>query len=113
MNKIIIQIGGKPATLKFTMYAMMQMHGVQKANEYDNIIAMIWGGLQGWWHLNNIEPDITLEDVNDFVEEAMLNNPKVITDINDCMAESNVYKALIKAAETDEPSKKKKQTGAK
>lgn len=106
MNKITVTINEKECTLKFTMHAMITMQEVSTGNEYDSVIAMVWAGLHGWARVNNTELPVNLEEVTDYVEAALLENPEQITAINDCMTASNAYRALIKAGE-EEAAKKK------
>ncbi len=115
MNKITVIIAEKECILKFTMHSIVVMGKMKGDTEgepltlsgtYDNAVAMVWGGLNGWWRVSNQEPDVTIEDVTDFVEAAMLNNPEIIIKITECMTEANAYKSCIKAAVEEETKKK-------
>ena len=107
MNYINVEIGGKNRGLKFNQLAIIILS--QKADT-DNYAAtanyaMVYAGLKANCYVKEVEADFTYEDVCDWVDALP---QETLTAIDNCLAETQVYKDLVERAKGDEVVSKKK-----
>lgn len=70
-----IEIAGRKVGLKFNMYAIEQMESIKgNTGTIKNFTSVIWAGLLGNAYAKQTEPDLTFEQVNDWVDEQLLSN---------------------------------------
>lgn len=110
-GKILLNLGGSIRPLKFNMYAVKKFDDIKASGDAGEILKLVYGGLHGGCLIENKDADFTTEDVSDWIDELIMNDPDAVNKIMDCFSESNIYKATVK--EPEQPAKKKKLTGTK
>lgn len=109
---IQVSINGKTIGLKFSMYAGENLSSVKgNPTSSANIVRIIWVGVLGNAYTKQIEPEITFEEVVDWVEDKILNGDEegIIQKISDTFLSAEPIKKLIeRSQELEEEAKKKK-----
>lgn len=118
MNGYIqVEINGKPVGLKFNMYATeTYSNGVKTGGLSGNIVKMVWAGIIGNAFVKQIEPELTFEDVAEWVEYLTLKGDKeqVLQKISDTFLSSESVKDVIeKSKVAGDDTKKKPRIGKK
>lgn len=114
-----VNINGKDVGVKFSVYGVQEMDKV-KGNDSatKSILAMIWGGIQGYAFAKQEEPKVTFEEVFDWLESVQLSGDKTgeIQKINTAFETSQVYEKLFKPLtekQQTSDTKKKPKTSPK
>lgn len=109
MNGYIqVEINGKKVGVKFNMYAaenFTNVIGIQTSSA--NIVRMIWAGILGNSFVKQKDPEVSFEDVADWVEILTLkgDDEHVIDKITETFLVSEPIKVLLdKASEKTEES---------
>jgi hypothetical protein len=106
-----IMIQGKRIGLKFNMYAFEQYETIKgKAGNIKNFTTVIWIGYLGNCYAKQIEPDLTFEQISDWVDESMANNEQEqLTRISEVFLNSQVLKGLISQGGNGDPDQELKK----
>ena len=109
MSYVQIEIGGRARGLKFNQMAMeiMYQHYVEDSTA-GNVYAMVYAGLRGNSYVKSEQPDYTLEQVCDWVDEISVKDPGLIKQVEDAMTSTEIFKELIKKGEENKKKVKKK-----
>lgn len=105
---MIIEINGKKVGTKFNNYAMEQIAAVKGSGSFHFIISVIWGGYLGYCFVKQVEPEITFEEIIDWVDNATDNETisEQVKLIQSEMLASQAYLKLVKKATSDNSEKK-------
>lgn len=99
MNGYIqILINGKNIGLKFNMYAAENLSNIKgNPTTSANIVRMVWAGVLGNSFVKQIDPEVTFEDVADWVEDLTLNGDKegILQKVSDTFLGSQPVQKLI------------------
>jgi hypothetical protein len=99
-----IEISGRKVGLKFNMYAIEQFEQVKgRAGNIKNFTTIIWAGLLGNAYVKQIEPELTFEDISDWVDEQILMGDESgeLNRISEVFLNSQVLQATIKKAQSN------------
>lgn len=117
MNGYIqVEINEKKVGLKFNMYAAENFTNVIGSQTSSaNIVRMIWAGILGNAFVKQIDPEVSFEDVADWVETLTLkgDHEQVLDKITETFLDSEPIKVLLDKAtdkteiESSDGSKKK------
>lgn len=111
---IQIEINGKKVGLKFNMAAGESLATVKGAKStYSNIVTIVWAGILGNAFVKQIDPEVTFEEVAEWVEDKSLSGDEEgeLNKVSDAFLQSQPIQKLINTGKED--TKKKKQTGMK
>jgi len=99
MNGYIqIDINGKKVGLKFNMYAGENLSSVKgNPTTSANIVRMVWAGILGNAFVKQIEPEVSFEDVVEWVDNLTLSGDKegVLQKISDTFLNSQPMQKLL------------------
>lgn len=108
-----ITVNGKTIGLKFNMYAIERYNEIKGIGGAKHAVAMVYGGMLGNCFVKQIEPEISFEEIVDWVDEDFIKNglDGEMKRISECFNESIIIKAQIEKiksnGEGDEELKKK------
>jgi hypothetical protein len=86
------------------MYAIEQFEQVKgRAGNIKNFTTIIWAGLLGNAYVKQIEPELTFEDISDWVDEQILMGDESgeLNRISEVFLNSQVLQATIKKAQSN------------
>ncbi len=96
----MITINGKEYNFKFNYYAIEQFGSVKAAagSHVGETLKLMWGGYAGYCLDKGIEPEITLSEIIDWLDENLDNETslKQITTIKESWVSSNAFQRLLK-----------------
>ena len=108
-----ITVGGKKVGLKFNMYAIELFSEIKgRSTTIKNLTTIVYAGMLGNCYAKQTEPELSFEDISDWVDEQMINQDETgeLATVSECFQASNVLKATIEKASNgaaDEETKKK------
>lgn len=106
MSYANIVLGGKTRGLKFNQLAIEligQYNDTQTTTGF--LYSMIYAGLKGNAYVKREELELTFEQVCDLIDE-MPNKETVVAEITKVLAETQIWKDLVKQGEEAEEKKK-------
>jgi hypothetical protein len=107
MSYITINLGGKSRGLKFNQMAIELIGQYNDAQTTTGFLyAMIYGGLKGNAYVKREELELTFEEVCDLIDE-MPNKEVMAQNISKVLADTQIWKDLVKKGEEIEEDKKK------
>jgi hypothetical protein len=106
MSYTTIELGGKTRGLKFNQLAIELIGQYNDSSTTTGFLyAMVYAGLKGNAYVKREELDATFEQVCDWVDE-MPNKDTVVGDTTKVLAETQIWKDLVKQGEEAEEKKK-------
>jgi hypothetical protein len=107
MSYLQIVLGGRPRGLKFNQMAIELIGQYNDAQTTTGFLyAMIYGGLKGNAYVKREELDLTFEQVCDLIDE-LPNKETIAQEASKILAETQIWKDLVKKGEEIEEEKKK------